>query len=43
MKSNYEQKKGETLDFDEYLANLSKDIKVLFGLLHGKVKKNHRL
>nr|XP_022291292.1 uncharacterized protein LOC111102721 isoform X2 [Crassostrea virginica] len=39
MKSSYEQEKGVTLEFEEYLEYLTKDIKELLGLLHGKVKK----
>ena len=39
MKSSYEREKGLTLEFEEYLENLTKDIKELLQLLHGKVKK----
>ena len=39
MKRRYEQEKGVTLDFKEYLENLTQDIEKLLELLHGKVKK----
>ena len=39
MKRSYEQEKGVTLEFEEYLENLTKDIRELLRLLHGKVKK----
>lgn len=39
MKLTYEIEKGETLNFDEYLENLNKDIEALLGRLYDKVQR----